>query len=88
MYIVKNTIHKNLAIKQEDDKYKQNKRDFKVRHEEYIHTKDISKYAKHILDAQHKYGKIGDTTDILKIMPKGIDMDTWELFYTYKFSKE
>jgi hypothetical protein len=24
----------------------------------------------------------------LKIMPKGIDMDTWELFYTYKFSKE
>jgi hypothetical protein len=37
-------------MKQEDDKYKQNGRDFKARHK-HIHNMDISKYAKDILDA-------------------------------------
>jgi hypothetical protein len=78
MYRVNNVILNNLSVKQEDDKFKQSGRDFRTKHKEYIHNKDISKQAKNTLDAQHEYGH---TTDILEEI-------TCELFYTYKFTNE
>jgi hypothetical protein len=66
-------------------------RTFKTRYKEHIHSirtnNTNTKYAEHILDTQHTYGPITDTTDILHIEKKGRLMNTWEKFYIQKLSK-
>jgi hypothetical protein len=63
----------------------QNGRSFKARYEEHIsdirHNGDKSKYALHMLQRRHEYGKIEETMDILKVVQKGKRLDVLERFY-------
>jgi hypothetical protein len=67
-------------------------RSFSTRFSEHISdirfNRDKSKYAKHILDHQHEYGKKEETMEILKVISKGNFMDSYERYYIQKYSKK
>jgi len=44
-----------------------------------ICNSDKSEFVMHILDIQHSFGMIADTV-VIRIMPKGHLMDTWEQY--------
>jgi hypothetical protein len=68
-------------------------RNFRTRYKEHLQAirtnKPNSKYQiQHILDTQHTYSNIEETTDILHIERKGPLMNTLEQFHTYSLWKE
>jgi hypothetical protein len=60
---------------------------FKDRYREHILAirtyKHTSKYAQHILDTGHAYGKMEETMDAIHITRKGNLLNTLERFYIY-----
>jgi hypothetical protein len=66
-------------------------RSFTTHYAEHIsdikHNRDISKYAKHILDHLHEYGTKEETMDIIKVIDKGNHMDAHEKFHIYKYNR-
>jgi hypothetical protein len=67
-------------------------RNFRTRFKEHIHairTNNMtSRYAQHILETGHAYGKIEDTLDILNRENKGPLMNTWERFHIHRLTKD
>jgi hypothetical protein len=67
-------------------------RNFRTRFKEHIHairTNNLtSRYAQHILETGHAYGKIEDTLDILNRENKGPLMNTWERFHIHRLTKD
>jgi hypothetical protein len=59
-------------------------RNFRTRFKEHIHaiktSKTTSKYAQHILETGHIYGKIEDTLNVLHHENNGSIMNSWEQF--------
>jgi hypothetical protein len=51
------------------------------------YQKYTSKYAQHILDTGHAYGKIEETMDVIHVTGKGRLLNTLERFYIYDLSK-
>jgi uncharacterized protein (DUF1499 family) len=49
---------------------------------------DRSKYAKHILDHKHEYGKKKENVEILKVINKVNLVDSYERYYIQKYSTE
>jgi hypothetical protein len=66
-------------------------RNFRTRFKEHIHAirtnKTTSKYAQHILETGHTYGKIEDILNILHHENKSPLMNTWEQFRIYRLTK-
>jgi hypothetical protein len=66
-------------------------RNFLNRFKKHIHAiksnKTTSKYAQHILESGHTYGKIEDTLNILHHENKGSIMDSWEQFHIHRLTK-
>jgi hypothetical protein len=68
-------------------------REFRTRYKEHIRdkrfnqTKSESKYAQHILECNHKYGKIEDAMEVIQTAQKGRHLDAQERFYIYKACK-
>jgi hypothetical protein len=60
-------------------------RNFSTRYKEHTQAirtnKPNFKYAQHILDTQHTYGRIENTMDVLHIERKGPVMNTWECYH-------
>jgi hypothetical protein len=67
-------------------------RTFCTRHKEHIteiKTKgQKSKYAQHILDTTHEYGKIEQTMEILHIEKKGRMLSALESYHIYELTKQ
>jgi hypothetical protein len=65
---------------------------FKDRYTEHIQAiktnKHTSKYAQHILDTGHTYGKMEETMDVIHTTRKGHLLNTLERFYIYDLSKK
>jgi hypothetical protein len=51
------------------------------------HNRDKSKYAKHILDHLHEYGKKEEIMDIIKVIDKDGHMDAHKKFHIYKYNR-
>jgi hypothetical protein len=66
-------------------------RNFRTRFKEHIHAirtnKTTSKYAQHILETGHTYGKLEDTPNILLHENKGPLMNAWEQFHIHRLTK-
>jgi hypothetical protein len=66
-------------------------RNFRTRFKEHIHAiktnKTTSKYAQHILETGHIYGKIEDTLNILHHENKSSIMNSWEQFHIHRLTK-
>jgi hypothetical protein len=66
-------------------------RNFKTRYKEHIHAirsnNTSSKYAEHILETGHAYGKIEDTLSVMNQVRKGPLMNAWERFHIHRLTK-
>jgi hypothetical protein len=67
-------------------------RTFKDSYREHIRAirtnKHTSKYAQHILDKGHGYGKMEETVDVIHITREGHLLNTLDRFHMYDLSKE
>jgi len=63
-------------------------RPFKVRFQENVldfkYNNNRSKFAQHLLDNKHAFGKMGDIMEVVHVAKKGKMMDTLEGFPIYK----